>query len=104
MPGMPRAKLCRALLDCMHREGCAVGGVTTDCFCGKDVDPDECFDSRTYDQANGPCKELAAAAGGTHDPTKLKDNCFDPRLAAGAAVAVVEMCDQYFCEFECLAR
>ena len=103
--GTPLSTLARAALDCFHRRQCA-RTATTDCFCGPGVDPNTCFNSPLA-QAVGLCRdEVIAAALTTPSATTVmgdvQNRFFDTSVPIGAAVSMIETCDQFFCVQECL--
>ena len=105
-PGESKIALCHEALDCMHSSRCAklVDGTSTptDCLCGYGVDPNTCFNERTFADATGACKDILAAAAETTDMTALQFLFFDSTNACGAAEGVVEICDGVWCAKECL--
>jgi hypothetical protein len=101
MPNMPRSQLCRQIVDCIHRTHCAKTFNATDCLCGKDVNPDECF-AGTFASTTGACKELFAAGGESTSMEILADRFSDPTFAVGVADTVLETCDFQACWRECL--
>ena len=54
-PGVPRAELCRAILDCTHETQCAAQAAS-DCLCGMGVDPNVCFNG-TFEAMHGPVQD-----------------------------------------------
>ena len=101
----PKNTLCRAVLKCMHEKKCA-GTAATDCLCGTGRDPNDCF-TGTVAAATGPCKAEVIAAAETMESsatvmTDLQNRFFDTTYGIGAAAAVIETCDQFFCKAECL--
>jgi len=107
MPGVPKAALCRQIVDCMHSSHCAApnaSGISTpsDCFCGTDVHPNTCFNGGTYADTFGKCRDLIAAGCESTTISEIAMRFFNPQYAAGAAEAVVEICDGNFCAKECL--
>jgi hypothetical protein len=104
MPGVSRATLCVQILDCVHHSPSHCGDSPngdSDCICGTNVDPSACFGG-TFAAMHGDCRDLMAAGAESNDPAKINGVYYDPRLALGAAMSVVETCDQLFCSGECL--
>jgi hypothetical protein len=100
MPGVSKATLCGQIVECMHVNHCAQIAAT-DCLCGANADPNACF-SGTLDAATGPCKALISAGGESALMSDLANRFTDPTFAVGAADAVIETCDQFYCAAECL--
>jgi hypothetical protein len=99
--GEKRSTLCLDLLACMHATKCAYGTVpdsasATDCFCGTGADRAECKEKPLAD-LKGACKAEFAAAAETDDPKMVIDSALDTSIAVGAAVALLETCDDFFC-------
>ena len=101
MPNVPRADLCKQLLDCEHKTQCAANQIT-DCLCGAGVDPVVCFPTQSLDQADGACKDLIAAAAETTVLTEIATRISDASYAVGAAHAIIESCDYQSCFNPCL--
>jgi hypothetical protein len=101
MPGVPKAQLCRKILDCVHTTHCAKEFNATDCLCGKNADPNVCF-AASLAAATGTCKDLMAAGGESASMADLATRFSDPTFAVGAADAVIETCDYLACARECL--
>lgn len=99
-PGTPRARLCREILDCMQTQHCAKERAT-DCLCGDGVNVNTCFGGN-FEAMKGPCKELIAAGVESKNVTEIAERFSDEMYPVGAAVAVVELCDQLSCAKECL--
>ena len=107
LAGMSKGALCMQILDCIHQTKCAGpnasgGPATTDCLCGRDIDPDRCFRSMTVSQTQGACRDLMVAGTEVEELEQIAMRFFDPTSATGAAVAVVESCDMISCAKECL--
>jgi hypothetical protein len=101
MPGVSKAQLCRQIVDCMHANHCAQIAAT-DCLCGPDADPNVCFTKATIADVGGACKTLIGAGGESNQMADLANRFTDPTYAIGAADAVIETCDQFYCFDECL--
>ena len=84
----------------MEEEHCAQTAAT-DCLCGPGADPNVCF-SGAFDAMTGPCRELIAAGAESTNTTDLAVRFSQQEFAIGAAVAVIEICDQLVCSAECL--
>lgn len=100
-PNMPRNQLCREIVTCMETKHCAATAAT-DCLCGAGVDVTTCFARSSFDQMEGACDELIAAGAETTNVTELAVRISLSEYAVGAAVAVIEICDQLSCRAECL--
>lgn len=107
LAGVPKAALCRRIIDCVRSSRCAAPdhtgtSIPTDCFCGQGVDPEDCFFRRDFAAATGACKELIAIGSETLDTAEIAVRMFEPTYASGAAETVIETCDMLFCSSECL--
>ena len=76
----------------------------TDCLCGPGIDPNDCFTKMKFADLTGVCKNELAQAAESTDMFVLQTRVFDTTYASGAATAVVETCDQFFCLAECLTK
>jgi hypothetical protein len=96
--GVPLAKLCSDVFDCMYRNGtgCGASGDPFSCYCG---DAGDCLT-----QANGVCKELiewAAELPTPGDFALLGSRFADTVYAVGRAKQLLD-CYQANCQNECL--
>lgn len=107
--GTDRSQLCKELLSCVRKTKCdhqvqdAASGfftsVFTDCYCGPNVDPFDCF-TGTADKAVGACKKEIEAAAESTELSEIETRIADPEFASGVVDFIYETCDA-FCPYEC---
>lgn len=100
--GVKKSVLCKNLLGCLKRTGCAQyepSAVLSKCYCGT-ASPSECAEAG---KPNGPCVEEVAAAGEDRATSKLVLRQLSPQYALGVAAQVYGYCDGGVCANECVA-
>lgn len=88
------ASQCAAAAECIEENGCASTSLR-DCYCGRYVPDDDCFDPAIG--PSGPCHEEIGAASGSAGATEVLDILANPDLSPlGHAVQLMK-CDEAHC-------
>jgi hypothetical protein len=109
--GRLKKDLCEAVLKCVREnpDKCLTWALATTgaddvapCYCGKGVSDDDC----QANKASGPCKtevENAAEIGSQGSAgADVAQNFVNPMYAVGAAVDLIQECDEAYCRASCL--